>query len=267
MPIARVGALSFSYEIHGTGRPVVLIPPAGTRAAIWSMHQVTALTAAGYQVVTFDARGTSPSSVPPGPYRLADLAADAAGLITELGLGPCAVAGASLGAMTAQELALARPDLVRAAVMLGTRCRTDFFRQSSARAAAARMREPSVGGDFETVAHMTQLFGSATLADDRAAADWFAVLRRFPMRGAGAAAQYEATVFPDRAPALAGITRPCLVVAFGEDVVTPPAMCREVAKAVPYCRYAEISGAGHFGFLEAPDEVNGVLLDFLAEME
>jgi pimeloyl-ACP methyl ester carboxylesterase len=264
MPVVNVGDLSLSYEICGDGEPVLLIPPAGTRSAIWSLHQVPALAAAGYQVVTFDARGTPPSSVPAGPYRLADLVHDAAGLITELSLGPCHLVGASLGAMTAQELALARPDLVRSAALLGTRGRTDFFRRVWARAAAARMRDPIPFTDWETVTQLRQLFGSATLADDRVAADWFALLRRFPQRGAGVAAQYEATVIADRMAALAAVTAPCLVVAFGDDALTPAGLCREVADAIPGCRYAEITRAGHFGFAEAPGELHPVLLDFLA---
>jgi RNA polymerase sigma-70 factor (ECF subfamily) len=57
---------------------------------------------------------------------------------------------------------------------------------------------------------------------------------------------------------------PLLVVAFGDDVAIPPRLSREVADTVPGARYVEIPDAGHFGYLERPDEVNRVLLDFLA---
>jgi pimeloyl-ACP methyl ester carboxylesterase len=264
MPVARVNGVQLSYETHGAGRPILLVPPAGTSSAIWLMHQVPALLEAGYKAVTFDSRGMAPSQVPPGPYLLADLVADAAGLITELGIGPCTVIGASLGAMVAQELTLANPGLVIAAVMLATRSRTDFFRTTMARATAARMRDETPASRYETVAHMAQMLGAATLANDQAAADWFTLLRRFPVRGPGPAAQYEATVTADRTSALAGICRPCLVIAFGEDSVTPPAFCLEVANAIPSCSYLEIPAVGHFGFLEAPAAVNGSLLRFLS---
>lgn len=257
-----------TYEVHGTGEPVLLVPPAGTRAAVWLNHQVPALLRAGYQAVIFNARGTPPSAVPPGPYRLHDLVADVVDLITGLDLGPCRVVGASLGAMVAQELALARPDLVRAAVMLGTRCRTDFYRTVAARAFARRLRE-SDGSEleFDAASSMLQLFSAATLADDVAAADWYAVFQMFPSRGDGPAAQYEATIIPDRTRALGGVRRPCLVVAFAEDVLTPPLLCREVAEAIPGCRFVELRGCGHFGFLEKPHEVNGLLLDFFASVD
>ena len=266
VPTAIVSDTQVNYEVRGTGEPVLLIPPAGTRAAIWLSHQVPALLRAGYQSIILDSRGTPPSAVPLGPYRLADLVADTADLIDGLGIGPCRIVGASLGAMIAQELCLARPDLVTAAALIGTRCRTDFFRAAMARGYAARMREPDGNNsDYEALSAMVQLLSARTLADDRAASDWFSLFRNFPVRGMGAAAQYEATIVEDRTAALRGVRRPCLVVGFSEDVLTPPALCGEVAAAIPGCRYVEIPDCGHFGFLEKPAEVNAILIDFFAD--
>jgi pimeloyl-ACP methyl ester carboxylesterase len=266
VPTAIVSDTRVAYEIQGSGDPVLLIPPAGTTAAVWHGHTVPALLRAGYSAVTVDHRGTPPSAVPPGPYRLADLVADTADLIDTLGLGPCRIAGASLGAMVAQELALARPDLVTAIALLGTRCRTDFFRRELARAGAARAREADgTAADYDALASMLQLFSARTLADDKTAADWFEVFRTFPVRGVGPAAQYEATIIPDRNEALGRVRRPCLVVAFGEDVLTPPALAREVAAAIPQARYVEIAGCGHFGFIEEPETVNRELTEFFTQ--
>jgi pimeloyl-ACP methyl ester carboxylesterase len=49
-----------------------------------------------------------------------------------------------------------------------------------------------------------------------------------------------------------------------EDVITPPAFCREVAITIPGCRYVELPHCGHFGFLENPRAVNSTLAAFLA---
>jgi pimeloyl-ACP methyl ester carboxylesterase len=268
VPTMIVSDTYVAYDVHGVGEPVLLIAPAGTRAAIWLTHLVPALQRGGYQVITFDNRGTAPSAVPPGPYRLADLVADTADLIGGLELAPCRIVGSSLGAMVAQELAAAQPGLVRAAVLLGTRCRTDFFRREMTRATAARILDPdpALTTDFDVLVAMAQMFSARTLADDKAAADWFSVLRRFPVRGPGAAAQYEATLTEDRATALASVRCPCLVVGFTEDVITPPALCREVAGAIPAARYAEIGGCGHFGYLEEPATVSGLITDFFASV-
>ena len=264
MPVITVQGLRLAYEEYGSGEPVLLIPPAATPEGAWAMHQIHAIVDAGYRAIVAGSRGTPPSTVPSAPFRLADLTDDAACLITELRLGPCLIVGASLGAMVAQELAINRPDLVRAAALLGTRCRTDFIRGRFARAYADQVRRGEPPSDLDSVMLVMQLFSSATLANDRLAADWLSLFQAFSARGVGAAMQYEATLIPDRTAALRQVDRPCLVVAFAEDSVTPPVLCQEVASAIPCCRYVEIADCGHFGFLERPELVNATLIDFFS---
>lgn len=264
MPVVTLRGLHFAYEEHGRGQPVLLIPPAATPPGAWAMNQVRAIVAAGYRVIVAGSRGTPPSTVPSAPFRVSDLADDAACLITELGLAPCLIVGASLGAMVAQELALSRPDLVRAVALLGTRCRTDFIRGRFARAYAGQIRRGEPPSDLDAIMLVMQLFSSATLADDGQAADWLTLFQVFSACGIGPAMQYEATLIPDRTDALRQVRRPCLVVAFAEDTVTPPVLCREVAAAIPGCRYTEIEGCGHFGFLERPEPVNAALIGFFS---
>ena len=55
-----------------------------------------------------------------------------------------------------------------------------------------------------------------------------------------------------------------LVIGFGDDVVLPPHLGREVADALPNGRYLEIPDAGHLGFIEKPQVVNVAALDFFA---
>jgi pimeloyl-ACP methyl ester carboxylesterase len=264
VPVITLRGLQVAYEDHGSGQPVLLIPPAATPAGAWAMYLIPAIVAAGYRVIVAGSRGTPPSAVPSAPFRVVDLADDAACLITELRLAPCLIVGASLGAMAGQELAISRPELVRAAALLGTRCRTDFIRGRFARAYADQIRRGEPPSDLDAVMLVTQLFSSATLADDRQAADWLTLFQVFAARGLGAAMQYEATLIPDRTDALRQVRRPCMVVAFAEDAVTPPVLCREVAAAIPGCRYVEIEDCGHFGFLERPEPVNAALIDFFS---
>lgn len=263
MAIIELGNVRQVFEEYGTGDPVLLLPPAATRARIWMLHQVPAIAAAGYRAVTLDVRGTHPSS-PSSPFRLADIVVDVSMLIKELSLAPCLVVGASLGAMVGQELAIAYPELVRAAVLLGTRSRTDFFRGKLTRAMAAQARSGRPPSELDALLLLSQLFSVATLADERKAAELLTLFRTFYSGGVGPALQYEATIIPDRTDALRDVACPCMIIAFAEDSLTPAAACREVADAVPGCRYAEIASCGHFGFLERPEQVNAILLDFFS---
>jgi pimeloyl-ACP methyl ester carboxylesterase len=262
--LVKIRDVTLSYRRFGRGQPVLLLPPAAARAGLWKVHQVPALCRAGYEVITMDHRGTPPSSVPPGPYRVADLVADTAGLIRALDLGPCRVVGASLGAQVAQELALARPDLVRAVALLGTRGRMTHLLRVLTRATADVVRAGArVPARYSAVTGIVQLFAPQTLTDDRFAADWLQLAEAFPVRGEGPAAQYEAAALvEERLDALAGITVPTLVVSFAQDVITPAGLGREVADAIVGSSYVELPDTGHFGFLERPDEVNRVLVEY-----
>ncbi|MGW3964179.1 alpha/beta fold hydrolase [Amycolatopsis sp. NPDC005003] len=265
MPTVEISDTEVSYQDRGAGEPVLLIPPAASRASIWQRHQVPALEAAGYRVLTADLRHTRRTREHPKPFTLADLVSDAVEFAEALELGPCRLVGASLGAMIAQEFALARPDLVRAVCLLGTRGRADAYRSALGRGYAQAMRATGPDtGLFEAVVSMSQLFGPATLADDDFVAAWLSAYDFFRPGGEGAAAQYEATIGYDRVAELRGVRCPALVVAFGRDVIMPPAEARAVAGAIPSCRYAEFPDCGHFGFLERPAEVNALITDFFA---
>lgn len=83
----------------------------------------------------------------------------------------------------------------------------------------------------------------------------------------GLRCQLDVAPLTNRLPAYANITAPVLVIGFGDDVVTPAHLSREVAEAIPGARYLEIPDAGHLGFIEKPDQVNKAALEFLAEVD
>jgi 3-oxoadipate enol-lactonase len=71
-------------------------------------------------VVAHDQRGLGKSSVPEGPYSMADYAGDAATLFDDLGWNTCAIMGFSFGGMVAQEFAVTFPERVERMVLLCT---------------------------------------------------------------------------------------------------------------------------------------------------
>ena len=80
-----------------------------------------------YRCITFDNRGIGASPVTPGPYRIADLAADAHALHQALGLAPCVAIGSSMGGAIGQEWALRYPGDVTGLVLSNSWGRTDAF--------------------------------------------------------------------------------------------------------------------------------------------
>ncbi|MGH9028027.1 MAG: alpha/beta fold hydrolase [Acidimicrobiales bacterium] len=267
MPAADIGGVKLAYEVHGSGEPVVLVCGTGQPAFSWDVHQVPALTGAGYQVVTFDNRGMPPSGSPPGPYSAQQMALETAGLVEHLQLGPCRVVGYSLGAFITQELSLARPELLRAAVMMGTFGRQDVFRRALVRSWVeldeSGIELPKL---VDVVSASFSLFSHRSLDDDETMSIYLEETTAMPAwSGPGKLGQHQADLaYDDRLEALASIDVPSMVVGFELDMVTPTRLCREVAEAIPGCRYVEIPQVGHSGPFEKPGDVNAALLDFLA---
>lgn len=81
--------------------------------------QMAALTRR-FRVLRYDTRGHGRSSTPPGPYRIEQLADDAAALIDHFGLGAVHFAGLSMGGMIGQQLAVRHPDKVLSLVLCDT---------------------------------------------------------------------------------------------------------------------------------------------------
>ena len=268
MPEATVNGVRLSYQAEGEGDPVLLVCGTGQPAFSWQLGVAPALLAAGYRVITFDNRGVAPSACPPGPYTVAELVADAAGLLEHLGPGPYRVAGHSLGGIITQELALARPDLVRAAVPMGTLGRVNALARAwiGVRLELARSGT-KLPPPFAAVTSAMQLLSRAHQLDDEYVGAFLEVMALAPpWVGHGPEGQYAAdAAYGERLAALGGVRVPCLVIGFADDIVTPPALGREVAGAIPGGRFVEVPGCGHLGPIEDPAAVVGLMVEFFAE--
>ncbi|MBJ7331036.1 MAG: alpha/beta hydrolase [Solirubrobacteraceae bacterium] len=106
-----------AYDVAGEGALVVLVPGMGDLRATYRFL-VPTLLAAGYRVATTDLRGHGDSDTTFSSYGDADVAADIAALVGELG-GPAVIVGNSLAAGAAVIVAGEHPDLVSALVLVG----------------------------------------------------------------------------------------------------------------------------------------------------
>ncbi|WP_238419983.1 alpha/beta fold hydrolase [Gordonia sp. 'Campus'] len=262
---ARVNGIDISYSVAGSGPLVVMVMGTGSPGRVWKAHQEPALVKAGFTVVTFDNRGVAPSSECAEGFTLDDMVADTAALIEHLGRGPAIVIGTSLGARITQELALARPDVVKAAVMVATYGRNTPLQEAiSAGERALYDNKITLPPEYEAAITAHLNLSPHTLDDDRTARDWLDIIGFSPQTiTPGVRAQLELhNKESNRLAAYRGITRPALVVGFADDRTLPAKLAREVAEAIPGAQYIEIERAGHFGYLEQPAEVNRVLVDF-----
>jgi pimeloyl-ACP methyl ester carboxylesterase len=267
MTIMTRDGVRISYDDRGTGPLVVLVMGVGSPGRVWHAHQVPALLAAGFRVVTPDNRGVGASDDCAAGFTVDDMVGDVAALVEHLDAGPAAVVGTSLGGRIVVELALARPDLVTRAVALAAQARRDPVQRAfTAGEIALADQQIVLPPEYRAAVAAVQNLSPATLRDEQAAQDWLDLLAfGGGAIGPGHRAQLDVSAaLTDRSAAYRDVTVPLLVVAFADDATVPPRLSREVADAVPGARYVEIPDAGHYGYLERPEEVNRVLLDFLA---
>jgi pimeloyl-ACP methyl ester carboxylesterase len=101
------------YEDVGAGVPILLIHPPGATASTWG-PAVEQLARIG-RVITYDRRGYARSGGAP-VRSVSRHTADSAALLEHVGAAPAIVFGMSSGATITVDLAVRRPDLVRAVV-------------------------------------------------------------------------------------------------------------------------------------------------------
>ncbi len=257
--------INLAYEDKGSGDPVLFIAGTGGAGRTWHIHQVPAFLAAGYRCITFDNRGIG-GTENAGGFTTEQMVEDTADLIEQVVGGPTRLVAMSMGAYIAQELMLTRPDLVSQAVLMGTRGRLDRTRRSF-RAADVELTKAEIQlpPAYAAKVRVLENFSPKTINDEKAIGDWMEMFTAFPIkRTAGLRAQLEVYPKENRLPAYRSIPTPVLVIGFADDVLTPAALGREVADALPYGRYVQIGHTGHLGFLERPDTVNTAMLDFFA---
>jgi len=123
MPSFLSAGIDIAYEVHGGGRPILLIHGFASSGAInWvNTGWVDALQKAGWAPITIDNRGHGGSRklYDPKLYFAHDMADDAARLLDLLGHAALPVMGYSMGARISAYLALRHPARVTRAVWGG----------------------------------------------------------------------------------------------------------------------------------------------------
>ena len=255
-----------AYRVAGNGDPILLINGTGESGATWD-GQMQRL-ASRWKCVAIDNRDSGDSTYVDGAYTPADMARDAAGVIDALALGPCHVVGYSLGGATAQELALARPDVVRSLVLLSTWARSDAWFAGQMRNWQAIRRAHVDDERAFLTALEPWLFAPATFAERaRIEEIWrHAGEIETPQKPEGWIRQCDADIAHDAAARLGDVRAPALVIVGADDICTPPRYSAELCALLPDARLVTIENTAHCAVFEDPGAVAGAIEDFLAHV-
>jgi pimeloyl-ACP methyl ester carboxylesterase len=265
-PSSSVVEVNLAYDDRGRGDPVLFIAGRGGAGRTWHLHQVPEFLRAGHRCITFDNRGIGATENADG-FTTETMVADTAALIEKLDLAPVHIVAVSMGAFIAQELMVARPELVRTAVLMATRGRhdrtRDFFRSAEIDLLESGLELPP---SYDAKVRLLESFSPKTLNDDVAVRDWIEMFTMWPTKPtSGLKTQLSIAPEGNRLSAYRSIRTPVLVIGFADDVVLPAHLAKEVADALPNGRYLEIPHTGHLGFIERPQVVNAAALKFFAD--
>jgi pimeloyl-ACP methyl ester carboxylesterase len=161
---AEVNGVNFYYEVHGTGRPLVLLH-GGLGSGEMFGPTLTAFAAA-HRVILVDLQGHGRTADVDRPLDVRLMADDIAALIRHLGLEKPDVVGYSLGGGVAMFTAIRHPELVGRLISLSAHIRRDAIyaemlgQQGQVSAAAAEfMKDTPMYQLYQRVAPRPEDFG------------------------------------------------------------------------------------------------------------
>ena len=265
-----VDGVGIEYEVTGEGPPVMLLHGFPDSGRLWR-HQVPALAEAGFKVIVPDLRGYGRSDKPPevAAYTMDLLVGDVLAVMAAAGAERAHVVGHDWGAGLAWAIASVAAERVDHLVALSVGHPATFFAD---------------GFEQNEKSWYILLFQFKEIAEQWLSGDGWANFRawgRHPDTDA-AIAELEANgsltpglnyyranippeVFVQSGLEFPRVQAPTMGVwSSGDVALTEGQMTSSASNVAGSWRYERLDGPGHWMQLEAPDEVNRLLVDFLS---
>ena len=265
--------LQIEVDIQGPehGEPILLIMGLGMQLIGWPDELVQMLVQRGFRVIRHDNRdvglsqGFDRMGVPNvmvealrhrfrlrvrAPYQVADMAADALGVLDALGIEHAHICGASMGGMIAQHIAAKHPRRVKSLTLIMTTSGARTLKQAHPRVLRVLMSRPQKPDAQTYMAHMghvLSVIGSPNYPPDpqRLQQRLMASFSR-AYRPAGTARQLVAVAADgDRSPLLQRIVSPTRVIHGDADPLVPVPAAHDLVRKIPGAVADIVPGMGH----------------------
>jgi pimeloyl-ACP methyl ester carboxylesterase len=241
MTYAPVNGLQLYYEVHGSGRPLVLLH-GGLMTIDLNFGPMLKPLAASRQVIAVESQGHGHTADTGRPMTIEALAADVVALLDHLGIAQADLFGFSLGGLVACAIALGAPARVGKLIVASADVHRPPGRES-----------PPLGEDR-----------LPTPADFQAWRDAYDAVAPDPAHFDEFAAKNEAMVhqFAGWTGELRSLRAPALLI-FGDRDFTPLPDVIEMFELLPNAQLAVLPGTTHVGVTRRPGEVLALITPFL----
>jgi len=273
MPSLNANGIRIAFDTAGDPKavPLLLISGLGLQLTAWPDEFVEGLVDLGFYVIRYDNRDTGLSTkfehagtpnlalawlkslvrwpIRP-PYTLEDMADDAVGVLSALGVARAHVVGVSMGGMIAQLMAAKYPSRVLSLTSVMSSSGRRGLPGPAPAVKRALMRRPGANDADAMVEHGVQLLqaiGSPTYPtpEKELRRRVARALRRNCCPGGVLRQILAVAASGDRTPQLRTIVAPALVIHGAADPMVPLACGADTAEAIPNARLEVIEGMGH----------------------
>lgn len=262
MPKVRTNGIELYYEEIGSGEPLILIMGLGAEGSLWEDHVKE--YELYFRCIIIDNRGAGQSDKPTGPYSIATMADDLAGLMKELHIEKAHISGISMGGCIAQEMALSYPHMVKSLIL---NCSWDHCDSYTTRI-FEMFRSVIEQSDPVTFTRLLQLWiftpeYHRQHLEDLLQREQNGLNQLYPMPLHAFQAQCDACISHDTKGRLHEISVPTLVTVGNQDIFTPHHYSQTIAKEIPTAELLVFEGAGHTHHWEQLEKYNQKTRQFL----
>jgi pimeloyl-ACP methyl ester carboxylesterase len=250
-----------AYQEAGAGLPLVLLHAFPLSSRMWEPQRQGLADAC--RVITPDLRGFGGSPLGDDDPSIDAMADDVAALLDRLHLDRVVVGGLSMGGYVVMALLRRHAGRISAVVLANTKAGADPEPARANRERIAREVLGARGLQVVTYDVVPGLLGEST---KRGRTDVVARVHELHLTADPAAlawAQRAMAGRPDSLSTLRATEVPALVIAGEEDQMSPLAEAQAMADALPQARLVTIRAAGHLSAMEAPEEFNAAVRDFV----
>jgi proline iminopeptidase len=274
MPSLNANGIRIAFDTAGDPKavPLLLISGLGLQLTAWPDEFVEGLVELGFYVIRFDNRDTGLSTkfehagtpslglawlkslvrwpIRP-PYTLEDMADDAVGVLSALGVARAHVVGVSMGGMIAQLLAAKFPSRVLSLTSIMSSSGRRGLPGPAPEVRRAMTRGPGADADVDAMVdqgvRLLQTIASPTYPtpEKQLRRRVSRALRRNCCPGGVVRQILAVAASGDRTPQLRTIAAPTLVIHGAADPMVPLACGKDTAQAIPNARLEVIEGMGH----------------------
>jgi pimeloyl-ACP methyl ester carboxylesterase len=264
IPTINSNGINLYYEIHGDGKPIVMIMGLSANIDWWTPEFLKAI-ADRFKVIIFDNRDAGRSEKSKEEYAIKTFADDTIGLIDELGIERAHFLGVSMGGMIAQEIALNYPERVKKLVLCSTNCGNPKSKLPSQEVLDVLMQEKPDITPEEIVEDTIPLLFTEEYRNSHPneVEEAKENMLKAPIEPEAYRRQVNAILKFNSGRSLKKMEIPTLIIQGKKDILVPPENAEILSDLIPNSEVRFFDKSAHAIFSHETEEVKNVILNFL----